>query len=588
MLQIITKRSNKLKKLHKISLLFVLSVFCSACAADPQPLDNQSQTQAKPATTAITVEPHKGRISPETSIARTLKYNIDTVKQTAAPKFLGDEARANALANFRKLHESGNGASVSLKELDFAILYTSANYYQDSAQIDVFFNQVIGQNLIQGALKAHKSAIFAHKKVFEIRRKIRQNQKLLSLLIKKQSTDDLDYQKTLEDTIDKLKAAEQEMNQNLSDFRQLVKINANKIELDGRRFFDELKIPPAAKVEDYQAAALNRRLELTGFDKQSLAQTDSDITAQYAENNERVKGFYIEDATYLQNLAIRGDASAYNLLNLSLNYQKAGKRKKTELAPKLGKELHKAIYTQVELAFSLAVRTNADFEALQNNIRQIKQDIQKLEKVSRPDNNTKIQLIKQQMSLLENEITADQILAERAMSLAALQIYSGQITVSPELLQKDLPTLAQTLKVGLKQKVSTYEQTAAPTLEPQTIESKHWTSGDNWLEEIMTEQQKQPEPQPQKFMSKPLGNRVDYNRYKTMQLGAYVEKSAAEKTWQELCAAFPELTNYAPDYEQTTVAGITLYRLKIHSQQGGFKDLCVKLRNYGRECMLYD
>lgn len=568
-----------MKKLHKISFLFVLSVFCSACAADPQPLDNQSPAQSKPAPTAVTVEPHKGRISPETSIARTLKYNIDTVKQAAAPKFLGEEARANALANFRKLHESGSrGASVSLKELDFAILYTAANYYQNTAQTDAFFNQVIGQNLIQGALKAHKNALFAHKKVFEIRRKIRQNQKQLSALIKKQSTDDLDYQKALEDAIDKLKAAEQEMNQNLGDFRQLVKIDANKIELDGRRFFDELKIPPAAKVEDYQAAALNRRLELSDFDKQSLAQTDSDVTAQYAENDERVKGFYIEDAAYLQNLAVRGDASAYNLLNLSLNYQKAGKHKKAELSTKLGKELHKAVYTQVELAFSLAVRTNADYEAQQNNIRQIKQDIQKLEKVSRPDNNTKIQILKQHLNLLENELTADQILAERAMSIAALQIYSGQITVSPELLQKDLPTLAQTLKTGLKQKVSTYEQTAA----------KHWTSGDNWLEKVMAEPQTPPQPQPQKFMSKPLGNRVDYNQRKTMQLGAYVEKSAAEKNWQELCAAFPELNSYTPDYERTAVAGITLYRLKIHAPQGGLKDLCVKLRNYGRECMLHD
>ena len=584
MLQIVTKRRKKLKKICKITYLALVYGLLNACSATNLPPNTPPKKTEN--TYQIQIEPQKGRISPDISVARSLKYNTNSIKQQSITKFIGEEAYTNAFNNLKRLKENNqNSISTSLKELDFSILFASVNYYQDNNIIDSLFDNIIAQNLIQGTLKSHKNTLYANKKIFEIRRKIRQYQKQLTFLIKKQSQNPTDfnseYKKTLETAIDKLKQIQKEMEQNIHDFKQLTKIDNNNIKLEGKNFFSELNLPANSQASDFQTFGLSNRSELQGFNKLSYNTVSELITYEYPINDRKIKGFYLQDSTYLQNLAVNGDAQAHKLLETIINYQQAPNRKKNKIKEKLEKEFNKAIYLQIELAYALALRTSADYQAQQTNIENIKKEIKYIEKNNRLSNEQKIQLIQLHINLLENENIADQILGEKAVAVSALNFYAGLNQISPSMLNNDIATLSQEIKKMLSQKIS----------DKQNISSKkqkntHWAKGDNWLEELMTTPQKTPSNS--KIMSKPVSSRIDYNKFTILQMGAYLDKSTAENEWKKLSSEISELQKYQPVYEKNYITGIELIRLYIKSPNGGLKDLCSQLRKKHYECILRD
>ena len=187
MLQIVTKRSTKLSILKKITYFLAVSVLLTSCASSPQPVDKEasSETSVQP----IHIEPQKGRISVENSISRAFKYNQNNLKKQITPKFFGQEAKESAFANLHKLREGqAPNLATSLKELDFATLYASVNYAQHPDKTDTILNQIVAQNITMAAIKAHKNALFANKKTFELRRLVRQYQKQIEAILKKKNT----------------------------------------------------------------------------------------------------------------------------------------------------------------------------------------------------------------------------------------------------------------------------------------------------------------------------------------------------------------------------------------------------------------
>jgi len=555
----------------------------NACTNTNQPVNAPTpKTEVKH---EIKIEPQKGRISPEISIARSIKYNLNNLKHLSLNKFLGSEAQSDAFNNLKKIKEnSSGGASVSLKELDFSILYALTNYYQEQDKIDNLFNQTISQNLTQAALKSHKSTLYANKKIFEIKRKIRQYQKQLTILIKKQSPSDVEYKKTLETSIDTLKQIQQTLEQDINNFKQLTHINNKKIELDGKRFFSELSLPANSQSTDLQMLAFNNTSNLKDFTQLPFDKISELVTTDYDVNDSKIKGFHLQDASYVQKLAINGDNQANKLLQITLDYKKANHRKKEKLKEKFSNELHKAIFLQIEIAHALAIRSNIDYHTQKENIKSIKQEIKKLEKVSNKNNQQKIKILQLHINLINNENLADQILGERSAIISALKFYTKEISISPKFLSKDITTMSIELKKSLLQKNQKLEKTAETNNIPKNKE--HWTKGDNWLEELMSSPQ--PLPSPTKTKSTPINNPIDYNKFTILQLGAYIEKETAEKEWKKLSAQFPELRKYQPIYEKNYITGIELTRLYIKSPTGGFKSLCNKIRAQHYECLLHD
>ena len=570
MLQIVTTRSNKLKKMHKFAYFALLFATLSACVAPQQPVDNSQQKLQTPQ-----IEPHKGRLSLETAIARSLKYNLQPVKQQVVDKFIGKDARQNAFANFRKLREGQSiSLAVSQKELDFAIFYATVNTIDNSQQIDDIFNRITAQNIVLGTIKAHKNALFDHKKIFEVNRKLRQNKKQLEALIKKSSENNLAYQKKLEANIDKLNAVQQTMERQLNDFRQLTRIETQKIELDGRRFFDNIALPLSSS-SSYISSAFQNRSELKNYPSFSL-----DMISQ------KFSDLYPDDLSYLDKLSARGDVQASVLLQTALDYQKAATRQKTKLLNKLSEELHKALYLQIETAYRLAMRTSADYERQNINLQKLKQTVHGLEKISRPTEEQNIALLDAKTNFLENEILADQILSEKALTISSLRFYDGQINITPALLSASIGDIAKYFSEQLQKNptLTEKEKLSTPDIEKISETKSGWAHNENWLEELMHEN---PMPATPKLMSKaPLSG--DYDRKTVMQLGAFLDEDTAVREWKRLSADFPELNKYTPVYEKTTVAGIPLFRVLIQSSQGGFKQLCIKLRQSGKECFLRD
>ena len=79
---------------------------------------------------------------------------------------------------------------------------------------------------------------------------------------------------------------------------------------------------------------------------------------------------------------------------------------------------------------------------------------------------------------------------------------------------------------------------------------------------------------------------VDYNKRKVLQLGAYLQKENAELEWKMLRQLYPELQNVTPKIERAHVNGQVWYRLIVESADGGWADLCERLKNDRFGCIL--
>ena len=593
MLQIVTKGDNKLKFFEKTSYFLTLCAILCGCTTSNQVVDNSEQ---KIDSHPIQIEQQKGRIDTETAIARTLKYNFEPIKKQLSSKIKDSVAQTNTFFTLQKIREGQNlSIATSLKELDFAILSTVVNTTENPQTSEQLISQVTIHNLTLGTIKAHKAAMYGHKKSFEWNRLIRQYQSQIATLLKKAqndfSEDEFTYKKELENTIDRLKLYLQNTEQNTTDFYQLTRLDSPYPDLDGKTFYEKNVLPLQSKADTYQKSAFTNRLELKNIPSYSLDTIALDLANQYPESNSHISGYYLQDSTQDEILSRLGDEAAVRLLQTANTYQKNGKDK-SSLKSQLSKDLHKAIYLQLELAYRLATRTAADYDIQINNLKQLKQNIQKLEKLGRPNLSQKIELLQAKQELWENENLADQILAERTVAVCALQFYSGLIEPTPEILDKNIADIASFVNTALHKKVSFATPRSINKISSEADEytlvtqKENWAHKENWLEDLMAEKQS---PQSEKIMSKPLTiPKTKTTPNKTVQLGSFLDKETAQKEWYQLTKDFPELSKYTPLYDTTSVAGITLHRLSIKYPQETSKELCTQLHKKGKECTLQD
>lgn len=576
-----------MKNTAKTAGFLLFCTLLAACGSTPQTTD--SQTTAPVPQAEIKIEPQKGRINVQTSVARGVKYNQEAVKAAAYPKFFGQDAEKNAVSNLYKLREHNGGAlSTALKELDFAILYTSVNLFDNPELVNRIYTQTINQNLVLGAVKSHKNTLYNHNKIFETERKIRQTKKQIAFVLKRKNLkeNDIEYQKALENSVDKLNALHQEMQQNIEDFRQLVKIDAKKFEIEGKRFFDELYFSEKSNVEDYQAAALHNRVELQPFsNKYTLEEIAGKTTASFPENSAAVKGFYLQDSAFLSRLAAQGDAQALKLLQDMTTYQKASKTKKLKLYDSLVEELHKAIYLQNLLAWNIAQKTTTDLKAHQKATAELKALIKKLQKISHPTHAQQLELLQLKLELANYENIENQIAAERAVAVIALHFYSGMLAIN-DTSSQNLTDIAALFQNGLKQQIPEAQKQDKDYSALTVADDKLWAHKDNWLEELMSEPAKAiPTVVPVKATVKKT---PQTKSTESIQLGAFLEQNNGMIYWKEVSAAVPELKKYTPVYEKASIAGIPMFRLLIKSPGQNLMPLCLHIRNQNRECLLRD
>ena len=195
----------------------------------------------------------------------------------------------------------------------------------------------------------------------------------------------------------------------------------------------------------------------------------------------------------------------------------------------------------------------------------------------------------QKISLLNMELQASQILAEKAVAIRAMYFYAGFNPFNAKLYDGKIKDISSNLKVGFnKDAVEMLSKVQAPQT-PVRIEDNNWAKKENWLEELL----ENPNPKAEKpiTLAQPKGDFEPYrgeefNKRTIMQLGSYRYKENADLDWKMLKELYPDLRKYSPVVEQANVRGKPMYRLIIQQENGGFMEMCNKLRADKVGCLL--
>ena len=133
------------------------------------------------------------------------------------------------------------------------------------------------------------------------------------------------------------------------------------------------------------------------------------------------------------------------------------------------------------------------------------------------------------------------------------------------------------------------------------VKDEDWAKGENWLEQLVDERKQlghnaldgHISENTKAMTTKVVANTktiptaaVDYNKRKVLQLGAYLKKESADMEWKMLKQIYPELRNQKPKVERTNINGQVWYRLIVESANGGWLELCEKLKKDKFGCIL--
>ncbi|MBO5442592.1 MAG: hypothetical protein J6A33_02260 [Alphaproteobacteria bacterium] len=579
-----------------------VTIFCS-CSTPNEP--KNMDIQVDELFFAQDPEPVKGKLDVYSSMARAVKYNIDVTAQNMNKKIFNDNPNMQPREVIRKVLNVKTGKENplydGLRALDFSIVYAVSRLSDNRAYVDAAIYAKSAQNLALAAIKSHKDALFAQKKVKEIDRLMARENKILAELNKKLeragslAKEELAYKKGLEVSLLKLSEMRNALLFNEADYARLVKADERKMELEGRKFYEIDDFDEKLDVQTFQRSAYYNRSEFA-LSKElnksySFQEVEANLLKAYPELERlQINGYNAEDPIYAEELERRANKVSVDLVDAVMAYQASTKaEEKKLLKSKAFDALTIAVFTQVELAFDLVKAADYDEEVITKNIHSLRKEIKNLEKRYRLNAEQKIELLNLKVALLSAELKESQILAEQALAIRSLYFYAGFSPFNKTLLRARVKDIATTLKLGFNQDV--VEMLAAVPEEQkkeERIENK-WAKQDDWLEKLMTE--KKPGKKVIDLPSKPMTNfdlyeGEEFNKKKIMQLGSYRQAENANVEWAMLKELYPQFREYNPVIEKTKVNKKTMYRLVIRSADGGFRDICNKLRRDRVECIL--
>ncbi len=584
-------------------LVGVLGIAClSACS-----LDSDTQTsQPVIDKTDLSVKPEKitGKTDVYDSMARSVKYNINVTYPALKEKVFFKQAEnpRQVVNSILKMKDpSQNPMYDSLRALDFAIAYALANVSNDEAFVSENLKAKSAQSLAVAAIKAHKDALFASKKIKEIDRQIRRLQSDIKILNDKQdrigvlNSEDEAYKKGLEVIVYKLSEIRKNLEESLLVYRQLVKSDEKKIDLEGRNFYELDHLDAKLGVEDFRKTAFNYRPEFKIqkelSKKYSYEQVSQILRNEYPQVERlEINGYDAEKPMYIKELQQRADFQANYLVDKVWQYKNApNESAKNQLRLQAFEEMAAAILTQNEVAYNIVMRADIDYEEITKQISGLKKNIAQDAKKRNQTSTQKVDLWEQKIALLNMEQQASQILAEKAVAIRAMYFYAGFNPFSGKLYDGKIKDISSNLKVGFnKDAVEMLSKVQMPQT-PIEIEDNNWAKKENWLEDLL----ENPHPKKDKVitLAQPKGNFEPYrgqefDKRTIMQLGSYRYKENADLDWKMLKELYPDLRKYSPVVEQANVRGKPMYRLIIQQKNGGLMEMCNKLRADKVDCLL--
>ena len=603
----------------KVWGVFVATVMLFGCSSDKKSLTLSENPQDK----IVEVETEKlnGRIDVYASMARAVKYNVNPTRLAMAEKLnLGEQKVAardlmTSVLNVKAGQESQ--LYDALRVLDFAVVLAEYELENMAAQREDYLFASSAQHLALAAIKAHEDALFALKKIKDIDRETKKELKIIDGLKQKMertgklSDADIEYKKGLEVAILEQNQVRNALLTNVAQYAKLIRSDDQKLELEGKRFYELEDFDSNFNLKTFQQTAAANRKELLraksdGYDN-SFEVIQNKVMQNYPEvEHLQINGYDIKDPLYVDGLVRRAMLVAEDLLVSVLDYrQEKNANRKKAYREIVYQDLGTAIFAQVEMAYNLVNLTSLDLSIVRERIAKQKQEIRTKEKGFRGSYKDKLEVLNLKNKLLESEMQESQILAERAVALRSLYFYTGFSPFSPLLLEQNIKLIKNNLKIAFNQDLVNMLFNS-PKAEPKkwTVSDKDWAKGENWLENLVDDEKKldathalngkvpalQKEKiqsvQTQKVQTKSEPAAVDYNQRKILQLGAYMQKENADLEWKMLRQLYPELQNKSPKIERAEVNGQMWYRLIVESEDGGWVNLCEKLKNDRFGCIL--
>ena len=585
--------------------LFLTCLFLCGCA-----LDDADKTPAvKEDELVFRAEPEavKGKVDVYTSMARAAKYNVDNASANLNKKiFDPNQKPRNVLQNIMNIKFDNTTPLYEVSNaLEYATLYATANLNNKKGFVDNLFYTRAAQHLTLAAIRTHKDAWYASRKIKEINRLAKQEQKKLAEInaklerTGKLTRDDLEYKKGLEVALLNLNELQQKLAMNLAEYGELTNMLTSKVDFAGRHFYELEDFDKNYSVEIFQESAVNNRTEFAVAKElvktYSFDEVKQSTNLMY-EDVERldINGLDIDHRLYSTQLQERALQNANDLIDAVSAYNNENDvQQKNKLQEQAFDVLGNAILAQIKVNYKLVRLADIDYKLTSDKIKTLKKKINELERKSRLNSEKKIELLNLRIALMQEEYTLSQIKAERAVALRTLYFEAGFSPYTKRLLKAPLKDIEQVLKVGFNEDVVRMLAAAEQKLKqskPIDNEKNYWAKGENWLERLIDGKSSSKKAVPAVNLNKTESMFEPYapeaDKYKIMQLGSFEKKQNATETWQDLTSRFSGLKSYMPQIERSHVDGKIWYRLLVSSVNGGFRNICNELRAAKTECLL--
>lgn len=583
-------------------LMFLLGCLTSCSTSNPV-----EKTQNPVEESGVTdIEAVKGRLNVYESMARTAKYNVVAANRNLYQKAVIDTRGKNAAQIFASISNVKNDGEQPFYEasrnLDFAIVYATVNLTANDRFVKNYIYNKTAQQLALVAIKNHQDTLFALRKIKELDRRIASQQKSVKYLDNKLEKNgslspvDLEYKKSLEVSINKMQQFKDFLDAFVKDFASLVKVEYNDLHLQGKNFYELQDFDQRNKLTTFQNTALDYRTEFDLARKEIFGfnprYAQKNLENSYSETKRLdINGVDANTDLFQKSLSQKAENVAQSLINDVNAYlsEQDLELKKIALRNAFDK-LGMAIMVQIELDYAMVKAFDVEFAEVSTKTAQLRSEIRTTERKRNLSDAEKSDLINQRLLLDESEWKQTQISSDRAAALRALYFHAGLSPLSEELLKEKIAQIVVALKKAFNQDMIDMLAKADNRISSAKNTGNTWAKQDNWLE-ILIDQGGKKEPQAITLPLKPAGN-FDayedpvYDKMPVMQLGAYRQKENADIEWQMLKEIYPEFSNVKPKIESSMQNGKMMYRLIVKSKNGGWQNICNKLRADKVECIL--
>ncbi len=532
------------------------------------------------------------------AMARAAKYGSDASAQNMLKKIYDGNEKPEEIAR-NMLSSGGSDKLYSVaKAMDFADLYAMSILTDNQKYIENTLYAKSAQNLSVAAIKLHREAIFAEKKIKDIDRLANQQGKILKKLNDRMSKDadltekEINYRKNLEVALNSLDEIKKQLVYVRSEYMQLINTRDRNLKLEGKRFYELDDFDKRYNLDVFQDVAVSNRKEFT-LAKEKMGRYNAAKARRQAFIDYPpvarldINGLEIEDERYENELFNKAKLVTMNLLAAVEEYRDSPTKEK--LKQKAFDELAALVMTQVELAYRLVEKASFDYEGNRYKIAETKEIVRNLQKKGNLPEYEKIDLLNKQIELIAYEQFETQILAERAAALRNLYYLAGLSPFDKAILKgkiKDIEgVLSQTFNKDLITMLSAVKDN------PRWDDGGNaWAHKDNWLEELMDESEKvKVQQKSKKNISKNEIKKeyaVSNGKYSVIQLGAYTDVDNAIAEQKKVKAAVAALNGYDIFVEQAVVNGVLYHRLQIKPENSKINDLCDQIIAAGFDCIL--